>query len=103
MNPKPPTTAWPPPSLPQLAATVVALAGRVSESDMRTQLYALAAVIENLGAENTDTDERRALEARLAVALASEDEPLALLELRRLTALDRAAVHPVDWSAASRG
>jgi hypothetical protein len=98
-----PPGAWPAPSLARIAANVAALAARVAEPDVRSQLHALAALVENLGGEARDGERRRALEQQLAAALAADDERRALATLRELTALDRAAVHPVDWSAASGG
>jgi hypothetical protein len=98
-----PPTAWPSPSVARLAASLATLAERVSEPDVRAQLHALGALIENFGAETAGRDERFALEEQLAGALAANDEPGALRALRRLAALNRAAVHEVDWSAASGG
>ncbi len=98
----PPLDAWPPVSLRRLSESVAALALRVSEPDVRTQLHALSAVLSNVGAERDGAQERARLIDGLEQRLEREGG-LDLQALRRLAALDRAAVHPVDWSAASSG
>jgi hypothetical protein len=103
MSSEPPsTTAWPPVSLPRLAESVTRLADRVAEADVRVQLRALSAVLVNLSAERTGDAERQRLAAEYA-RLADAADASAVAVLRRLAALDRAAVTPVDWSAASDG
>lgn len=103
MSPEPRvSTAWPPVSLQRLAESVDRLAGRVAEADVRVQLHALSAVLLNLGAERTGDAERERLMAEYG-RLADRADETAVAVLRRLAALDRAAVTPVDWSAASGG
>lgn len=93
-------TAWPPVSIERLSESVVALADRVAEADVRAQLHALGAILANLGAERTGQPERERLIGEYARD-AVRGGPQALEVLRRLAALDRSAVMPVDWSAAS--
>jgi hypothetical protein len=95
--------AWPSVDRERLAAAVVALAGRESGPDSSAQLHALAALVRNLGRETGDADARLELEQRVDAALEAGDESAALRTARELTALDRAAVVPVDWTAASGG
>jgi hypothetical protein len=102
MSVDPSLDAWPPVSLQRLSESVAALAARVSEPDVKTQLHALSAVLANVGAERDGAPERARLIGRLELRLARE-EGVNLQALRRLARLDRAAVHPVDWSAASSG
>lgn len=102
MSADPSPVAWPPVSPARLAESVAALAARVGEPEIRTQLHALGAVLANLGAERDGAGERALLVAEIEGRLQrgeSVQPPL----LRRLAALDRAAVQPVDWSAASSG
>ena len=94
-------TAWPPVDPERLAAAVDALAGRESGPDSNAQLYALAALVRNLGRETGGADVRLELERLVDEALGAGDENAALRAARELTALDRATVVPVDWTAAS--
>lgn len=96
-------SAWPPVPADRLADAVVALAGRIAEPDVRAQLHALSGVLRNLGAEGAGADARDSHERALAAALRDEDERGVLEALRRLSAVNRGAVVPVDWSAASGG
>ncbi|WP_187369089.1 hypothetical protein [Baekduia soli] len=94
-----------PPS--RLAEAVTALAGRAEPPELRAQLHALAGLVANLAPAPAPAAapgaQRDALEAALLEALDRADEPAVLAAMRRLAAADRAPVHPVDWSAASRG
>jgi hypothetical protein len=96
-------SAWPPAAPDRLADALTALAGRVAERDVRAQLHSLAAVLRNLGGEAAGAEERLELERALAAAVAAADEPRAVAALRDLTRLNREAVGPVDWSAATGG
>lgn len=87
----------------RLADAVALLAERVSEQDVRAQLYALAGIVRNLGCDPAGEQERTRLEADLLAALEIEDEPRVLAAARALAAAERARVAPVDWSAASGG
>jgi hypothetical protein len=94
-------SAWPPLAGERLGDAVAALAERVSEADVRAQLHALASILRNLGREAEGGEERRALSTALVAAVAAGEEEQAIEVARRLAALDRAAVRPVDWTAAS--
>ena len=94
-------SAWPPVAPGRLADAVAVLADRVAERDVRAQLHALADILRNLGGETAGEDARRELERSLAAALAEEDEQRAVAAARALARTNRAAVSPVDWSAAS--
>jgi hypothetical protein len=96
-------SAWPPVAPDRLADALAALAGRVAERDVKAQLHSLAAVLRNLGGDGADADARLQLERAVAEAVAEEDEARAVAALRELTSLNRAAVRPVDWSAATGG
>lgn len=95
--------AWPAHDPERLADAVVALAERVAEPDVRAELHALSAVIRNTGRERAVAAESAARAGRLADALATGDEDAVVAALRQLTAHNREAVRPVDWSAASGG
>jgi Ser/Thr protein kinase RdoA (MazF antagonist) len=90
-------------STQRLADAVVALAGRVTEPDVRAQLHALGGILGNLDAAPVDAARREELERRLRDAMRGGDEPAAVEAMRRLAALERAPLRGVDWSAASRG
>ena len=96
-------TAWPSPDLEQLAVAAEEVAERLEEPELRAQVFALAAVIRNLGREHLAETERAGAQEALAEALAREDEAAAVGELRRLGAIDRAALLPVDWSRVTGG
>lgn len=95
--------AWPAPSPERLADSVARLADRVGEADVRAQLHALSGVLRNIGRETLDGGTRGRLAAQLADAVAAGDERRSLALMRDLARLDRAAVRPVDWAAASGG
>lgn len=95
--------AWPPVDGERLAAAVTALAGRDAGPDLNAQLSALAALVQNLGREAGGAEARVELERRVDDALGAADEAAALRAVRELTAVDRAQVVPVDWTAASGG
>lgn len=95
------TEAWPPPPPDRLADAVAALAERVEERDIRAQLHALAGVLRNLGREALDGEARSRIGTELADAVTAGDEQRTIVLMRELARLDRAAVRPVDWSAAS--
>jgi hypothetical protein len=96
-------TAWPALSQDRLADAVTVLARRVAEPDVRAQLHALAGILRNLGAQDADEQERRRLEESLVGALGDGTEPGVIAQALALARLDRSAVRPVDWSAASGG
>jgi hypothetical protein len=96
-------TAWPSPDLEQLAVAAEGIAERLEEPELRAQVFGLAAVIRNLGREQLGGHERAATQAALAAAVAGDDEAAAVAELRRLAALDRAALLPVDWNKVTGG
>ena len=86
----------------RLAAAATALAGRVDDPVARAQLHALAALLD--GYEEVGEDGRRAaLEQAIAAAIEDGDEAALIPAMRRLAAIDRAAVRSVNWSAASGG
>jgi hypothetical protein len=94
---------WPAYDRERLADAVAALADRVEKHDVRAQLHALSAVIRNLGREEIGAAERARCARDLTAALAADDEEAVTTALRRLAAVNREAVRPVDWSAASGG
>src|SRR4051794_32887945 len=96
-NPEPPVDPV------RLADAVAALAGRSGEPEVRAQLHALSGLVRNLDVPAVPTGEGTALEAAIERAIACEDEPAAIAAMRRLAALERAPIRPVDWSAASGG
>lgn len=96
-------SAWPSLDNARLADAVAALAEGVAAWDQRAQLHALAALVRNIGSEHAQGDTRAELERAIDGALAAGDEKRAVRAARELAALDRAAVAPVDWSAASGG
>lgn len=88
-------------SADRLAAAVTALAQRVAEPEVRTQLHALAGVVANLDvAPPRDAD---ADEGALHEAMAAGNESEVVRLARRIAAAERARVKRVDWSAASGG
>jgi hypothetical protein len=95
--------AWPAYDRERLAEAVAALAHRVEEKDVRVQLHALSAVIRNLDRQEGSAAERARCAQELDGALAAGNEEAVTAALRRLTAVNREAVRPVDWSAASGG
>ena len=92
---------WPAVEPGRLADAVAALADRVAEPEVRAQLHALAGLVRNLVVPTDDA--RPELARELADALAAGDEARMLAAARALARADRAAVHPVDWRAASGG
>ena len=87
----------------RLAAALEELTGRVREQEVRAQLSALSALLGNLGARAVPVEERRPLEADVFAAIDSRDEGALIAAMRRLAALDRSVLAPVDWSAVTRG
>jgi len=85
----------------RVAAAVTALGRRSAEPDVRAQLAALSALVRNLG--DGPPPARAELEAALDAALAAGDEAAVVAAARALARAERAAVVPVDWSAASHG
>ena len=90
-------------STERLADAVSALARRVDDPLVRAQLHALGGIARNLDAPPPDPAARRELEGAIDAALDAGDEPAALAAMRRLAALEREPIRPVDWSAASGG
>jgi hypothetical protein len=86
----------------RLADAVLALAAQADQPELRGQLHALRGAILNLGRE-ADAAQREPLERALATALEREDEPAVIAAMRSLAAFERAAVVPLDWTAASHG
>jgi hypothetical protein len=98
-----PTNPEPPVDPVRLADAVAALAGRSGEPEVRAQLHALSGLVRNLDAPAVPAGERAPLEAEIERAIARDDEPGAIAAMRRLAALERAPIRPIDWSAASGG
>jgi hypothetical protein len=96
-------SASPPVSHDRLADALSDLASRIEAPDVRAQLNALAAVLGNIGSHVAPDDARRPLEASIAAAVEAGDEAGAIAAMRRLAALDRSVLVPVDWSAVTRG
>lgn len=90
-------------SAERLARAVDALAERAASPDLRAQLRALSAVLGHLDETAGATDARLALEHEITSAMQTGDEPRAVAAMRRLAALERGRLKPVDWSAMSRG
>ena len=90
-------------STERLAEAVTALAGTVGEPDARAQLHALSGILRNLAIEPPAGEARDELALAIGQAVRDGDEPAALVAMRRLAALERAPIRPVDWSAASGG
>jgi len=87
----------------RLADAVTDLAARIEAPDVRAQLNALAALLLNLGSQVPSDDVRRPLEQSIAAAIDAGDEAGAISAMRRLAALDRSVLAPVDWSAVTSG
>jgi hypothetical protein len=99
----PPGAASPAVAHERLAAALAELTRRVREPDVRAQLSALGAVLDNLEVPVVSAEERRPLENAIAAACEMDDEPMLIAAMRRLAALDRSVLAPVDWSAVTRG
>lgn len=87
----------------RLAVALTSLASRVAEPDVRAQLHALSGIVRNLDGRPADPAVRGALEQQIGAAMHRGDEPSAIAAMRRLAALEREPLQPVDWSAASGG
>jgi hypothetical protein len=87
----------------RLAAAAAALVGRVDDPVARAQLHALAALLDGYEEGGEDDGRRTALEQAIAAAIEDGDEGALIPAMRRLAAIDRAAVRSVNWSAASGG
>jgi hypothetical protein len=98
-----PGPASPPVAKDRLAGAVSDLAARVEAPDVRAQLNALAALLVNLSSHVASDDARRPLERSIVAAIDAGDEAAAISAMRRLAALDRSVLGPVDWSAVTRG
>lgn len=96
-------TASPPVATDRLAGALSELAARIEAPDVRAQLYGLAALLGNLSSEVASDDAHRPLERSIAAAIDAGDEAGAISAMRRLAALDRSVLAPVDWSAVTRG
>lgn len=96
-------SASPPVGKERIADAVSDLATRIAAPDTRAQLNALAALLRNLSSQAAPDSLRRPLEASIAAALEAGDEAGAIAAMRRLAALDRSVLAPVDWSAVTRG
>lgn len=90
-------------STERLAEAVGALATRVREPELRAQLHALDGIVRNLAIPAPDPAQGAELEAALRAAMDDDDEAAAIAAMRRLAALERAPLQPVDWSSASGG
>jgi hypothetical protein len=95
--------ASPPVGQHRLADALSDLAAHIDAPDVRAQLNALAALLGNLGSQVAPDDARGTLEESIAAAVRSGDEAGAISAMRRLAALDRSMLAPVDWSAVTRG
>jgi hypothetical protein len=87
----------------RLADAVTALATRATDPEVRAQLHALDGLLRALAAPAPEPAQRAPLVAAIDAAIERGEEHAAIAAMRRLAALDRAAVPSVDWSAASRG
>jgi hypothetical protein len=87
----------------RLLAAISSLAATSTEPEVRAQLHALAGIVDNLGAEQPDPRRRAECEGAVRAAIEAEDEPAVVAAMRRLAELDRNAVRPLDWTAASAG
>jgi hypothetical protein len=96
-------SASPPVGQDRLADALSDLAARIEAPDVRAQLNALAALLRNLGSQVAADDVRGPLEAGIAAAIEVGDEAATISAMRRLAALDRSVLAPVDWSAVTRG
>ena len=94
---------WPAYEVARIADAVEALAARVAERDVAAQLHGLASVLRNLDGAARGARPGGPEQAALSEALAAEDEPGVVAALRALAGTNRAALVPVDWSAASGG
>ena len=95
--------ASPPVATDRLAGALSDLAARIEAPDVRAQLNGLAALLGNLSSDVPSDDARRPLEGSIAAAIDAGDEAGAISAMRRLAALDRSVLAPVDWSAVTRG
>jgi hypothetical protein len=93
----------PPVGNDRLAGALSDLAARIEAPDVRAQLNALAALLVNLSSPVASDGARRLLEGSIAAAIDAGDEAGAISAMRRLAALDRSVLAPVDWSAVTRG
>lgn len=96
-------SASPPVGRDRLADALSDLAARIEAPDVRAQLNALAALLSNLGSQVAPDDARGPLEAAIVAAIDAGDEAGAISAMRRLAALDRSVLAPVDWPAVTRG
>jgi hypothetical protein len=96
-------SASPPIGQHRLADALSELATRIEAPDVRAQLHALAALLGNLGSQVAPDDVRGPLEVAITAAIEVGDEAGAISAMRRLAALDRSVLAPVDWSAVTRG
>ena len=87
----------------RLADALSDLAARIDSPDVRAQLNGLAALLLNLGSQVPSDDVRRPLEESMLKAIDAGDEAGAISAMRRLAALDRSVLAPVDWSAVTSG
>ena len=87
----------------RLASAVERLAERVDGGDVRAGLHALAGILRNLTIGPRPDAGRERLEHDLAAAVGAGRGAEAIDAAARLAAADRAALSPVDWTAASGG
>jgi hypothetical protein len=85
----------------RLADAVSALAAGASDAALRAQLHALSGIVRNLATPELAPQLRARLEGEIDAAIERGDEPALVASMRTLAALDRARLHPVDWSAAA--
>lgn len=95
--------ASPPVATDRLAGALSELAARIEARDVRAQLNGLSALLVNLHSHIAPDDARWPLEGSIAAAIDAGDEAGAISAMRRLAALDRSVLAPVDWSAVTRG
>ncbi|CAH1662513.1 MULTISPECIES: hypothetical protein [unclassified Chelatococcus] len=96
-------TAWPTMDLERVALTTEGLAERLTEPELRAQVFSLAAVIRHIGREQIAAKERLQRRTALAEALAAGEEAGIISAARSLATLDREAVLPVDWGKVTGG
>jgi tryptophanase len=88
----------------RLAAAITGLADGVEDGFLRTQLHAVAALVEHLDARPLGVvAESGALAREIDAAMAAGDEAAVIGAARRLASAERATVRPVDWTQVSSG
>lgn len=86
----------------RVADALTAIAAKVPDADVRAQLHAAAGIVRNLVAPPPHPEVGAALEA-LAAADEAADDVAVVAAIAQVASLERAGLHPVDWTAASGG